>query len=70
MITANRYTTKLDKDLDDDVYTIKEWNQALELGLITKYDGFGYWAKDDLKSRDKVFSTPQSDATHVVWYNK
>ncbi len=68
--SADRYTEKLDKDWDDDIYTIEEWKDAVNDGWITNYDGSGYWVKDGLKSRDEVFSTPQLDATHVVWYNK
>ena len=68
--SADRYTKKLDKDLDDDIYTIEEWESAVNDGWITDDDGSGYWVKDGLKSRDEVFSTPQLDATHVVWYNK
>ena len=66
----DRYTKKLDKDWDDDIYTIEKWNKAVDDGWITDDDGSGYWVKNELKSRDEVFSTPQLDATHVVWYNK
>jgi hypothetical protein len=68
--SADRYTKKLDKDWDGDIYTIEEWNKVVDTGWITDDDGSGYWVKDGLKSRDEVFSTPQLDATHVVWYNK
>lgn len=68
--SADRYTKKLDKDWDDDIYTIEEWDKAVDDGWITNDDGSGYWVKNGLKSRDEVFSTPQLDATHVVWYNK
>ena len=68
--SADRYTEKLDKDWDDDIYTIEEWKDAVNDEWITNDDGTGYWVKDGLKSRDEVFSTPQLDATHVVWYNK
>lgn len=68
--SADRYTKKLDKDWDDDIYTIEEWNKTVEDGWICNDDGSGYWVKNGLKSGDEVFSTPQLDATHVVWYNK
>jgi hypothetical protein len=65
-----RYTKVLDVDFDDDIYTIKEWDEAVMGGWICNEDGCGYWVKDGLKSNDEVFSTPKLDATHVVWYNK
>lgn len=65
-----RYTEPLDKDWDDDIYSVEKWNEAVKDGWFNTYDGHGYWVKDGLKSRDEVFSTPQLDATHVVWYNK
>ena len=57
-------------DDEDDVYTIEEWNDVVSDGSITNDDGCGYWAKNGMMCRDEVFSTPQSDATHVVWFNK
>ena len=66
----SRYTEKLGQDPDDDIYTIEEWNIAVEDGWIGNSDGRGYWVKDGFASRDEVFSTPQLDATHVIWYNK
>ena len=68
--SADRYTKKLDKVWDDHIYTIEEWNKTVKDDSICDDDGNGYWAKDGLKSNDEVFSTPQLDATHVVWYNK
>lgn len=68
--SVNRYTKKFDKEWDDDIYTVDEWNKTVEDGWICNDDGCGYWMKDGLKSNDEVFSTPQLDATHVVWYNK
>jgi len=68
--SAVRYTKKLDQDWDDDIYTVEEWIQAVKDGCFCNFDGSGYWVKDGFKSNDEVFSTPQLDATHVVWYNK
>jgi len=53
-----------------DLMTIQEWEEALEEGMFTTYDGTGYWVKDGKESDDEVFSTKQEDATHVAWYNK
>ena len=68
--SADRYTKKLDKEWDDDIYTVEEWIRAVKDGCFCNFDGSGYWVKGGLKSNDEVFSTPQLDATHVVWYNK
>lgn len=53
-----------------DVMTVEVWNSCVEDGSFINDDGCGYWVKDDMESRDEVFSTPQQDATHVAWYNK
>lgn len=54
-----------------DVMTIDEWNDAVELGLFTTYDGQGYYCKDGKMSNLEVFTvTTPHDATHVCWFNK
>ena len=53
-----------------DVFTVKDWESAVDEGDFVNYDGSGYWVKDGKESRDEVFSTPSLDATHVAWYNK
>ena len=53
-----------------DLFTVEEWKEAVESGDFNMFDGVGYWVKDEKESDDEVFSTPQLDATHVVWYNK
>lgn len=63
-----QYTKEIPKY--GDVMHIKTWKEATESGMITKYDGIGYWAKDGKMSNDSVFSTGQKDATHAVWFNK
>ena len=52
------------------VFTVEDWESAVNEGLFIDYDGSGYWVKDGKSSRDEVFSTPPLDATHVAWYNK
>jgi len=59
-----------DESFFGDLFTIEEWNEAIETGWITNWDGSGYWVKDGKESDDEVFSTPQEDATHIAWYNK
>ncbi len=54
----------------DDVYTIEQWKDSVDDGMLTDDDGTGYWVKDGYSSSDEVFSTDQLDATHVVWFNK
>jgi hypothetical protein len=68
-VYTGRYIEKLDSNWVD-IYTVEEWNRTVDGGWLTNDDGSGYWMKDCLKSTDEVFSTPQLDATHVVWYNK
>lgn len=53
-----------------DVFTVEDWESAVNEGLFIDYDGSGYWVKDGKSSRDEVFSTFPLDATHVAWYNK
>ena len=64
------YDDPLDADIDDDIYTVAEWKEAVELGAFKNWDGSGYWVKDGMKSSAEVFSSDPEDATHVVWYNK
>ena len=61
-----------DKPLEkrDHLMTVYDWEIAVEDDSIMNEDGSGYWVKDGLRSRSEVFSSPQLDATHVVWYNK
>jgi hypothetical protein len=67
---SNRiYNIPLDPEFDDDIYTLEEWEVAKLQGISNEM-GCGFWVKDNLKSRDEVFSTPQLDATHITWYNK
>ena len=69
-LQQNRYTKKLQPNIDDDIYTVAEWGEAIKNGEFGNYDGNGYWLKDGYRSDDEVFSTPQLDATHVIWFNK
>ena len=65
-----KYFRTIDNPENGDMMRIDEWDVALLCGMITNWDGSGYWVKDNLISDDEAFSTPQLDATHVVWYNK
>jgi len=57
------------KKPDGDLYTMDQWTDAKNLYLFYD-DGDGVWCKDGLESDCCAFTTPQNDATHVVWYNK
>lgn len=67
----SRYTEKLELDggVDNDIYTVDEWERELANGKFCISDGCGYWVKNGLKSVDDVFSAPKFDATHVIWYD-
>lgn len=62
------YFKKIDEYAE--IFTIDEWNDPINNICFTSWDGSGYWIKNNLRSNDEVFSTPQLDATHVAWYNK
>lgn len=53
-----------------DMFTVKEWKQAVADSCFTTYDGTGYWVRNGQRSIDEVFNTPSEDATHVAWANK
>lgn len=54
-----------------DLMTVEDWKEDVESGSFINTDGSGYWVKDGKMSRDdEVFSSPQLDATHVMWFNK
>ena len=57
-------------ELDDDIMTVKDWQDAVEAGYFINEDSSGYWVKDGLACRDEVFNSEPLDATHMVWYNK
>lgn len=62
------YSRKL--DIEDDIMTVKEWQDNVNDGYFNDDDGCGYWVKDGLSCRDEVFNSEPLDATHMVWYNK
>ena len=58
-----------------DVMTSEEWNESVECGMFTNYDGVGYFCKDGkMDTSLEVFSIEgrlkSKDATHVAWFNK
>ncbi len=70
MENKREYTKEIHHNEDTEIYPVSAWSQLVELGMIGNYDGSGYWVKDGKASRDEVFSTPELDATHVIWYSK
>jgi hypothetical protein len=70
-VTTRRYKKLLSHfEPDIDLYSAEEWLSAIEDGAFSTTDGIGYWVKDSMVSDDEVFSTPQLDATDVLWFNK
>lgn len=54
-----------------DKYSVEEWTEMLEKGLITSSDGIGYWCKDAYhESTVSAFHDKPEWATCVTWYNK
>lgn len=54
-----------------DVYTVEQFEQHVDSGAITGYDGSGYWATEKEDSGLSVWIiTKPNWATHVTWYNK
>ena len=60
----------LNKPIEAEIYTVKEFNEQVNNNVIKFDDGSGYWMKDGMESNDEVFINQQLDATHVAWYNK
>jgi hypothetical protein len=69
--TTNNYGTSS----EDDVYTIKEFENRCETEAFIDYDGFGHPVKDK-KSDNSILIKPSrleeipKDATHIVWFNR
>ena len=64
-----------DPQEDDDIYTIHDFKESVELGLFIDDDGFGHPMKDgkinpDFNVQPSAVENIPEDATHVVWYNK
>lgn len=60
-----------------DIFTVKEFIEAIKKGWFNEYDGSGYWATETQVSNSyfdfnsKNFGFPSEfKATHVCWYNK
>lgn len=63
------YTTPIVQDIYTDLMTVEQWNESKNV-VIGIDDGNAYWCKDNYKSKDECWSTPQEDATHVMFYSK
>ncbi len=59
------YDKPIDKDAD--LFSLKDWLDAVNSGSIMDYDGCGYWCKDGMQSSDEVFATDCEDADSVVF---
>jgi len=71
--STNNYGYTL--NIEDDVYTIKEFLECVNCGAFIDYDGFGYPVKDKMADSSimiypsRIKDIPD-DATHIVWYNR
>lgn len=59
----------------DDVYTVREFKDCVDLGYFTDYDGFGYPVKNKLSDSNITISPSRykdipKDATHIIWFNR
>lgn len=60
---------------EDDVYTIEEFKNLVEIDAFIDYDGYGHPVKNNLADPSiyvlpsKIKDIPK-DATHIVWYNR
>lgn len=57
-----------------DLFTVLEFEEMVESGMLIDYDGYGHACKNGRRSStivtpSKIKDIPE-DATHVVWYNK
>lgn len=57
-------------DIIHNLFTVYEFNNMVNEGLLSDDDGTGYWVKNQFASTDKVFNTAQLDAEYVLWFNK
>lgn len=67
------YTDPLDEDLGV-LFTVEEFKEHVEDGMLIDYDGFGHLVRDNLTSKEYIFPSQvdiiPADATHIVWFNK
>jgi len=64
------YEQEIIFDEDTDMMSVEAFCEGVDCGAFTEYQGEAFWVKGDFRSNDSPFSIPQSDATHVLWFNK
>lgn len=57
------------------IFTVEQWKQDVEQGLLVDYDGWGYPVKGDRVAKLKAFHPTEAamlpaDATHVLWFSR
>ncbi len=62
-------------EVDDDIYTIKEFISDCKWGLLTDYDGFGEYVDGDKVTNIRVYPSDVPNNYHkffdgVCWYNR
>lgn len=65
----------LDKDEVErgevEIMSVEEYKDGLALGVISIYDGTGYWCTSDMYVSNLVVNSYRPKwASHVAWYNK
>jgi len=56
---------------EGDFLTKNEFQGYLDMGVITPYDGSGYWATESgFSCAHNCFGPCPDWATHVAWFNK
>ena len=65
------------KPVDDNahMFSLEEWDQAIDDGRVASDDGSGFWVNDgfylnDDYLDDNVFGFVPEGATHVAWFNE
>ena len=66
--------TSIDKDVSEgwvEIFTVEEYQNLLNSGALTFFDGTGYWCPSNHKRSgvSTKFVAPEW-STHVAWYSK
>lgn len=60
-----------DEDDMDEVFTVEEWRNLVEIEAFIPTDGIGFWGIEQAYSyKYNAFKVRPRGATHVHWFNK